>query len=1343
MGNYGTLYASFYNTDLELLYDNNGVLSTTTGVSALEVLSASGRGYWKGVGYGEFTIPPNDNTYPLIQVGHLCVVYQQDQIGAYQGEIACFIVQEIQVDTSQAVPVLRVSGPEITHELSQILVWEVIGEQDQSGPGDYTLWGNFAIGDTEIVVTNNTGVVVNSNVTIIKGVKYVYKGKVTEVNEDGQTLTVTPPLYNDIVGLDCDVFFTDYSNPTTSDINKITSKARQFAGWSLSVEGGGNGTTAGTSHAPNGASTLDLLNAAADITGEWWRLGSRAAGNVAPIRTIEWRKTADSTGITLRMPTQANALADVTNANIGVIAGRLIREYSDARISHLIAYGGGAGNDRITLADATAAAPVGYTVTVNNIEGYAVLINDALETEFAPSFREAIVNFGHIAPSGATDEEIEQAGNQLLDAAVAHMEAVNEKRRFYRVRAVINKTIRPGQTINLAYTDEWLDLTINGLYIVEYTHQVGADGVRYTDFLLSEALQDRLSGNAVLAKAVASNSATLASISAPATQSAVPTQPGSGSHLPLSLGASQSPSGGLTLNTATQRLSISLVDGDGIVFTGSTVKVDLAGNSGLNFDTGKLALGLPLEVSATSTNALTGTQHSHSIDATTDASLAPAKVLKSTAAGKLTLAELLAATLNASSGDLTITAPANVVLGPTFDVVVESDMSSDTWASGTTGWGIGHDGNADFRNLQADSVKTDAFVADVYLAQAGSRLITKSLGILSQAFTVPAVSSTANLYVADLPGFSGVGTFGPGDYIKIVYRGSVHWGTVTAVGAVGDGTFRYTWTTVSSTTVGEVIPEGAACYDYGQVVGGYIEDTALDLLGPYSQVVTFSGAPSTSGNHTVRLRIGNLDGISGESEQYGLFAGDKTTDTWVILSDTKHELHGVKLSLYDGGVETARIDPAVPSMGIGSTLPTGPQGGGDGFWTGKHSGAYKVRIGGTPTSGNPALVWDGTSLELRNGAGDEVIGFSSSGNSYFAGVMTIDTAGEIRQGTGTWGSTFDGIRIHNNSGEGNFSCYTTGTQAVTLNGDGITIKTVGKFSAGSIDWYDTLPSTNRKLSMGVEVDLGSSVAGYIETPLDLNLYVGGLKIYDQSTSATLASFDTTSVEINKWLDVQADATIGGLLTVDRGTNDGIYFQLLSDVDQPFTSSIPQYGFAAMRKVNDTGGGLAVIGASSSDIGLDLRGMAATTNSTTGTGGKAPIQLQGFASNGSTGLAAVASGNNLMVVRNNFSTQLIVKGNGDLYINGTSNTYDEYDDVALARALDLALDPAGLIRTEFDAAIQYNEGHLKAAGILGEDGRMINFTQLARLHNGALHQLHRRIAELEGQLKRLTDGKTNV
>ena len=119
------------------------------------------------------------------------------------------------------------------------------------------------------------------------------------------------------------------------------------------------------------------------------------------------------------------------------------------------------------------------------------------------------------------------------------------------------------------------------------------------------------------------------------------------------------------------------------------------------------------------------------------------------------------------------------------------------------------------------------------------------------------------------------------------------------------------------------------------------------------------------------------------------------------------------------------------------------------------------------------------------------------------------------------------------------------------------------------------------------------------------------------------------------------------------------------------------------------------------------------------------------------VAACTSGTNML-------TRFIIDEDGDLFASQDGTTgvtvIDEYDDVSLVRALDIAKHDSGFkgyIESEWDEFIQYNEDTLVDVGILGAPiakGGLINVTGLQRLHNGAIWQIAQRQYELESKLE---------
>ncbi len=96
---------------------------------------------------------------------------------------------------------------------------------------------------------------------------------------------------------------------------------------------------------------------------------------------------------------------------------------------------------------------------------------------------------------------------------------------------------------------------------------------------------------------------------------------------------------------------------------------------------------------------------------------------------------------------------------------------------------------------------------------------------------------------------------------------------------------------------------------------------------------------------------------------------------------------------------------------------------------------------GEYAAGKGNLVYDqANGLRLRTHGTDKIV-LDNAGAAYFAGVVTIGTNGEIRQGTGTLGADYTGLRIWHDSGVG---C-------------------IGGYNANTLQWYG---STDGKLYAG-------------------------------------------------------------------------------------------------------------------------------------------------------------------------------------------------------------------------------------------------------------------------------------
>jgi hypothetical protein len=236
------------------------------------------------------------------------------------------------------------------------------------------------------------------------------------------------------------------------------------------------------------------------------------------------------------------------------------------------------------------------------------------------------------------------------------------------------------------------------------------------------------------------------------------------------------------------------------------------------------------------------------------------------------------------------------------------------------------------------------------------------------------------------------------------------------------------------------------------------------------------------------------------------------------------------------------------------------------------------------------------------------------------------------------------------------------------------------------------------------------------------------------------------------------------MTLNNATKNNAQFHLKNgDVAHGMTDIMETDSFAKFGLYCGNSGGMLIEAVTDTDSSctnaLVLRGYAEISTAKT-TGGRAPISLQAAIRDGTA--YTMTSNMNMVVVQrpDNGQAQMIIDVEGDLYTDGPHASYDAFCDAQLTRALThtmqatVCTEPT-VIKNRWDDFIRYNEQTLVDAGILGgpiigvdpSERGLVNITQLQRLHNGAIWQLHTKIAdqgeeikELQGQLKALNGGK---
>lgn len=222
-------------------------------------------------------------------------------------------------------------------------------------------------------------------------------------------------------------------------------------------------------------------------------------------------------------------------------------------------------------------------------------------------------------------------------------------------------------------------------------------------------------------------------------------------------------------------------------------------------------------------------------------------------------------------------------------------LESTNFASGTAGFRLdGSTGDAEFANITArGAIKTAVFQKSLVLAFAGSQMVSKSASTLATDCTL---SATTFPLVVRLQ--AGAPPFATGDLIYIKTETAATYATVNT-GAAAGGNWSYTATYKSGTSSGTV-KAGETVVDFGPNGTGRLLLTADQSYAPFLSIATHDMAATPV--WTERVRLGNLDGISGASG-YGLWT-DNGFFTGTVDANAGHigtlDVDGI-LTLATGG----------------------------------------------------------------------------------------------------------------------------------------------------------------------------------------------------------------------------------------------------------------------------------------------------------------------------------------------------------------------------------------------------------------------------------------------------------
>ncbi|MCK5639612.1 MAG: hypothetical protein KAJ19_02400, partial [Gammaproteobacteria bacterium] len=209
-------------------------------------------------------------------------------------------------------------------------------------------------------------------------------------------------------------------------------------------------------------------------------------------------------------------------------------------------------------------------------------------------------------------------------------------------------------------------------------------------------------------------------------------------------------------------------------------------------------------------------------------------------------------------------------------------LGMEDFISGSVGWQIDGDGNAEIHDLLANNITARGDISANSLtflenaAVRGTLNVVKSAGDLFEDATATGTTfiiKTSKRYTGDAAPFES------GDRCKIAAAANVTWFTV---GAPVDNTTNWGYTaTHQSGSTTATYTAGTGIADFGASGDGGIQLTAVDGNPPSMSIFTHAGSPWSA--TTQHVRIGNLNGNYGYvSDVYGFAAGDAAAENVTI-----------------------------------------------------------------------------------------------------------------------------------------------------------------------------------------------------------------------------------------------------------------------------------------------------------------------------------------------------------------------------------------------------------------------------------------------------------------------------
>ena len=928
---------------------------------------------WHEIGRGasvSFAVAVNSYADVQYETGHRAYVTINNGDVATIHVLADFIIEttsreETTTDGGGVVPAIKLAGRDMIKQLAQapVKVRHISKRREATHATEIT---------STTLQMNASDTAAYASMSLIGWTVELSNGDWSEIvaHTPAGLLTIDPPWQSFLADETLHPANLPYAlygaalTETSGAFTDLKQAVKNAPGWSIHPQSY-QSTRLGTFLGPGEeASCLKALQLIAAQSGEYFE-------RVPLEKRIQWRREVPP----VTHPSYGNPLKIVTDPAFDPFkealllpGGRLTIDATE-QVTRIKPTGGGNGDEALTLKDwpdEFLFPPMGFNYTG---DGWLVHV----ESEQGGTIIAKTLNFPGIIPANDSDVSRGLAARALYNASMAWLQEHITPREVYECEVVSAVPIRPVTWLYIMRPD----VGLKQMYVIESTVTYKDRQVIYK-LQLSNKKSPVMTEERLVAEAIWKADSQIFYTNAPSRNSraldaAYTAGIGGGGggqsdheavtsgNAAIGVGTGQVVSlvlagpSGLEVASSGLRLNDS-VAGSGLAIANKVLSLNLAPNSGLALALNQLALGTPLGLSATSVNAIVGTGHSHAITATDNAKTTPGQLLKTTAAGNLTIAVLTADRLIApilestgaitldpatglihadgnlsfigarqivtSTGALTL-APAQTLIFTPADGVAQMGTNTTLRTAHAavgvfpqTGWQINYPGDAYFRSILADELHVQAFIADTMRVKVGGEYIPESMGLISRSFTIPAVGASAQLYIEDVPGWADIPAFADSDWIllRIVSRAgggliiANAWGQVTGYVNEANGEQRWTFTTrIATSAVGQTARRGDLALDYGKSGSAWWYVTVLDRAGPHAGFGRWTGNNPTEGVQ-YPIRLGQLEGVTGVTElglQVGLSTGAR-----MKFSDYGGEIHGSRLSLYAGDNAQLRVAAA-------------------------------------------------------------------------------------------------------------------------------------------------------------------------------------------------------------------------------------------------------------------------------------------------------------------------------------------------------------------------------------------------------------------------------------------------